>query len=450
MHVVVVGCGRVGSELAGSLEQAGHTVAVIDKNAARVPAPARRLRRASTVVGFGFDRDHLVEAGIERAGAFAAVTSGDNSNILARPHRPRELRHRARRRPHLRPPPGADLPAARHPDRRDRRRGPPTRCCAGSCPSEEQPHDWLDPSGKVCLVERPDPGQAGRARSSRRSSEPGRVLARRGHPPRRRRRSCTPSAIGQEGDVLHFVADVSRARRAARAHSSTERSTDARRDRRRRQRRALHRQRPRRAPATRCCSSSSSPTVVRARRGRPTASSGTSPTRARSTSLREAGLERCDVVVAATGDDEDNLVISLLAKQEFAVPRVIARVNHPKNEWLFNENWGVDLSVSTPHLITALVEEAVTVGRLVRILQFEGGQARLVEVTLADDSPVVDQAISRPRRPPRRHDRRGRARRARRDAARRHGLRGRRRGARDGHPRLRGRGPPDPHRRLTA
>jgi trk system potassium uptake protein TrkA len=110
-------------------------------------------------------------------------------------------------------------------------------------------------------------------------------------------------------------------------------------------------------------------------------------------SLREAGLERCEVVVAATGDDEDNLVISLLAKQEFGVPRVIARVNHPKNEWLFNENWGVDLSVSTPQLITALVEEAVSVGRLVRLLQFEGGNVRLVEVTLADDAPVIDQAI---------------------------------------------------------
>jgi trk system potassium uptake protein len=110
-------------------------------------------------------------------------------------------------------------------------------------------------------------------------------------------------------------------------------------------------------------------------------------------SLKEAGLERCDVVVAATGDDEDNLVISLLAKQEFAVPRVIARVNHPKNEWMFNENWGVDLSVSTPHLITALVEEAVSVGRLVRILQFELGQARLVEVTLAQNAPVVDRAL---------------------------------------------------------
>ena len=99
------------------------------------------------------------------------------------------------------------------------------------------------------------------------------------------------------------------------------------------------------------------------------------------------------MVVAATGDDEDNLVISLLSKQEFAVPRVIARVNHPKNHWLFNESWGVDLSVSTPHLITALVDEAVSVGRLVRLFQLEGGQVRLVEVTLAEDAPVAGQPI---------------------------------------------------------
>lgn len=110
-------------------------------------------------------------------------------------------------------------------------------------------------------------------------------------------------------------------------------------------------------------------------------------------SLRAAGLDTCDVVVAATGDDEDNLVLSLLAKQEFGVPRVIARVNHPKNEWLFSENWGVDLSVSTPQLITSLVEEAVNVGSLVRLLQFEGGRARLVEVTLAEDAPLVDKTL---------------------------------------------------------
>jgi trk system potassium uptake protein len=110
-------------------------------------------------------------------------------------------------------------------------------------------------------------------------------------------------------------------------------------------------------------------------------------------SLREADLGSVDVVVAATGDDEDNLVISLLAKQEFAVPRVVARVNHPKNEWLFNENWGVDVSVSTPHLILALTEEALSVGSLVRLLQLEKGRARLVEVTLADDSPVIGPMI---------------------------------------------------------
>jgi trk system potassium uptake protein TrkA len=111
-------------------------------------------------------------------------------------------------------------------------------------------------------------------------------------------------------------------------------------------------------------------------------------------SLDAAGLSTVDVVVAATGDDEDNLVISLLAKQEFAVPRVVARVNHPKNQWLFTESWGVDVSVSTPQLLTALVEEAVSVGSLVRLLQFEGGSAHLVEVTLADDSPADGRAIA--------------------------------------------------------
>ncbi len=110
--------------------------------------------------------------------------------------------------------------------------------------------------------------------------------------------------------------------------------------------------------------------------------------------LHDAGLGDVDVVVAATGDDEDNLVVSLLAKQEFAVPRVVARVNHPKNLWLFDENWGVDVSVSTPHLLTALVEEAVSVGTIVRLLQFEHGNARLVEVTLADDSPAHGKTVS--------------------------------------------------------
>jgi trk system potassium uptake protein TrkA len=111
-------------------------------------------------------------------------------------------------------------------------------------------------------------------------------------------------------------------------------------------------------------------------------------------SLDAAGMAEVDVAVAATGDDEDNLVISLLAKQEFAVPRVIARVNEASNQWLFNDTWGVDVSVSTPQLLTALVEEAVTVGSLVRLLQFGGGTSQLVEVTLAEKSPAAGIAIA--------------------------------------------------------
>lgn len=110
--------------------------------------------------------------------------------------------------------------------------------------------------------------------------------------------------------------------------------------------------------------------------------------------LQRSGWGEAEVVVAATGDDEDNLVVSLLSKQEFAVPRVIARVNHPKNRWMFNETWGIDVSVSTPHLMTALVEEAVSVGTLVRLLHFAEGKAGLVEVTLAEGSPALEQQLS--------------------------------------------------------
>ena len=109
--------------------------------------------------------------------------------------------------------------------------------------------------------------------------------------------------------------------------------------------------------------------------------------------LQTARMEECDVVVAATGDDKANLVVSLIAKTEFGVPRVVARVNHPKNEWLFNESWGVDVAVSTPRLLSALVEEAVTVGDLVQLLSFRHGEAALVEVTLPEDAPLAGQRV---------------------------------------------------------
>jgi trk system potassium uptake protein TrkA len=111
-------------------------------------------------------------------------------------------------------------------------------------------------------------------------------------------------------------------------------------------------------------------------------------------SLEEAQLESCDVVISATGDDKVNLVTSLLAKTEFAVPRTVGRVNHPSNEWLFSESWGVDVSVSTPRLMSALVEEAVTVGDLVRLFTFRQSNANLVELTMPEDSPFVGRRVS--------------------------------------------------------
>ena len=117
------------------------------------------------------------------------------------------------------------------------------------------------------------------------------------------------------------------------------------------------------------------------------------------TSLEEAGLHECQVVVAATGDDKVNLVVSLLAKTEFAVRRVVARINHPDNEWLFTEAWGVDVAVSTPRVMVALVEEAVSVGDLVRLMTFRQGQANLVEITLPTGAPVIGQPVADMRLP---------------------------------------------------
>jgi trk system potassium uptake protein TrkA len=106
-------------------------------------------------------------------------------------------------------------------------------------------------------------------------------------------------------------------------------------------------------------------------------------------SLEDAQLQDCEVVIGATGDDKANLVVSLLAKTEFSVRRVVARINHPANEWLFTEAWGVDVAVSTPRVLAALVEEAVSVGDVVRLFSLRQGQANLIEVTLPVGAPCA-------------------------------------------------------------
>ncbi len=204
MHVVVVGCGRVGSELAGSLEKAGHSVAIIDKNATAF----RRLPASFTgqkVVGFGFDRDHLLEAGIERAGAVAAVTSGDNSNILAA----RIARENF----------GIDHVVARIYDPRRaliyQRLGIPTvatvqwtteQVLRRLLPEDEHTHEWMDPSGKVCLTEFQIPAKwCGKKLAA--LNEPSRfwltAVTRFGNA-----EIVGTNIVGQEGDVLHFVAEA--------------------------------------------------------------------------------------------------------------------------------------------------------------------------------------------------------------------------------------------------
>jgi trk system potassium uptake protein TrkA len=201
MHIVVVGCGRVGSELAGTLAKDGHTVAVVDKSASAF----RRLPQGfggQTVVGFGFDRDHLHEAGIEEAGALAAVTNGDNSKILTA----RSARETF----------GIERVVARIYDPRRaliyQRLGIPTvatvrwatdQVLRRLLPGEER-SDWGDPTGKVCVVERELPtAWAGKKVSG--LNDPGRfwltAVSRMGAA-----RIVTADLVGQEGDILIFMA----------------------------------------------------------------------------------------------------------------------------------------------------------------------------------------------------------------------------------------------------
>ncbi len=109
--------------------------------------------------------------------------------------------------------------------------------------------------------------------------------------------------------------------------------------------------------------------------------------------LEDAELENCDVSIAATGDDKANLVHSLLAKTEFGVPRTVGRVNHPGNEWMFDDVWGVDVAVSTPRIMSALVEEAVATGELVRLFTFTKSTTNLSEMRLPSDSPYSGRRL---------------------------------------------------------
>ncbi|RUP06313.1 MAG: TrkA family potassium uptake protein [Mycobacterium sp.] len=109
--------------------------------------------------------------------------------------------------------------------------------------------------------------------------------------------------------------------------------------------------------------------------------------------LQEAGVQTCDVLIAATGDDKANLVVGLLAKSEFGVPRVVARINDVRNEWLFGQSWGIDVAVSTPGAMVAGIEGAIDIGHLVRLMGLQEGRTALTKLTLPQDNPLVGQSV---------------------------------------------------------
>ena len=109
--------------------------------------------------------------------------------------------------------------------------------------------------------------------------------------------------------------------------------------------------------------------------------------------LDAAGTVGADVVAAVTGDDEDNLVISYLAKFEYGVPMVFARVNNPKNEWLFTEAWGVDEAICGASIMVQLVQEGLTIGEMVTLLKLKRENLVVEEVVLEEGSEVVGKNL---------------------------------------------------------
>ncbi len=109
--------------------------------------------------------------------------------------------------------------------------------------------------------------------------------------------------------------------------------------------------------------------------------------------LEEAGLAHCDAVIVLTGHDEDNLVISTLAKYEFRIKKVIARVSNPENEWLYNRSWGIDVALNTADIVTSLIEEEASLGDIVTLLKLRGGEVSIMELTVPERKDIVGRRL---------------------------------------------------------
>jgi trk system potassium uptake protein TrkA len=109
--------------------------------------------------------------------------------------------------------------------------------------------------------------------------------------------------------------------------------------------------------------------------------------------LKEIGVNRADVLVAVTGDDEDNLVICQMAKIMYMIPRTIAKVNDPKHEEIFT-SLGIDATVSSTRVINNIISQEVDAGSLLPLLALKGGKIEIIETELSSDSALVDKAIA--------------------------------------------------------
>lgn len=109
--------------------------------------------------------------------------------------------------------------------------------------------------------------------------------------------------------------------------------------------------------------------------------------------LLEAGADHADVFVAVTGDDEDNLVACLLAKNEFRIKRVIGAVRNPRNRWLYNRSWGVDVALDAAQIVARIIEEEATLADLVRLLDLREGEVTLTAITATADGTLAGKTL---------------------------------------------------------
>ena len=390
-----MGCGRVGSSLADGLSRIGHDVAVIDRDSSAFNRLSPEFA-GERVLGQGFDRDVLLRAGIEEADAFAAVSSGDNSNIISA----RLARETF----------GVQRVVARIYDAKRaevyERLGIPTIATVpwttdrlfNALTRESETAKWRDPTGTVAVAEvilhedwvghrSTDLEQATGARVAFMIRFGTGILP-------------DPKTVIQAGDQVYVAAISGRAAEAV-AIAALPPSEDLDSGARANEEVAVAGAGAvGRSVARELMENGHDVTLIE--RNPDHVDVDAIPAAhwrlgdACEVSLLESvHLEDFDVAVAATGDDKVNVVLSLLAKTEFAVPRVVARVNDPRNEWLFTDAWGVDVAVSTPRMLCSLIEEAVAVGDLVRLMEFRKGQANLVEITLPDDTPWGGKPVRR-------------------------------------------------------